>query len=234
MVAAVRQRRIGLTGGIASGKSTVARLLSERFALPVLDADTYARAALAPGSPLTQAVLRRYGERILPKPSDRTPGSGSTAGPRPPEGQDGPDGPAESTPPAPTDAAPAIDRAALGRIVFADPAERRWLEERIHPLVRRRFAEELERLSDAPVVVLMIPLLFEAGLEGLCDEIWVVSCDEEEQRRRLMARDQLTAAEAESRIAAQWPLARKRQLADVLIDNSGDEQHLIDQLETAL
>jgi dephospho-CoA kinase len=191
------QRRIGLTGGIASGKSTVARLLRERFALPVLDADLYARQALAPGTPVSRAVEARYGEGVL-LPSG------------------------------------AIDRAALGRIVFAAPAERRWLEERIHPLVRRRFREELQRREGAPVVVLMIPLLFEAGLEGLCDDVWVVSCAEEQQRRRLRARDRLSAAEADERIAAQWPLARKRELADVVIDNSGDGQHLIAQLEAAL
>ena len=113
------QRRIGLTGGIASGKSTVGRLLAAR-GLPLLDADGFAREALAPGSPGAQAVLARYGT---------------------------------------------LDRAALGRIVFADAAERQWLEQLVHPLVRARFAAELERLAAAPVVVLMIPLLFEAGLE---------------------------------------------------------------------
>jgi dephospho-CoA kinase len=195
------QRRIGLTGGIASGKSTVAGLLREHFALPVLDADLYARQALSPGTATTRAVLERYGEWVL-APADRAVS-----------------GPAE----------PAIDRAALGRIVFADSGERRWLEGQIHPEVRQRFAEELDRLGDAPVVVLMIPLLFEAGLESLCDEIWVVSCDEDQQRRRLMARDQLTAKQADARISAQWPLARKRQLADVVIENpspadcSGDQ-----------
>lgn len=213
----VRQRRIGLTGGIATGKSTVARLLRERFALPVLDADRYARQALAPGSAVTRAVLERYGERVLLK------ADGAKAG--------APDG---TSPSAPEQADPAIDRGALGRIVFSDPAERRWLEERIHPLVRQRFAEELERLREAPVVVLMIPLLFEAGLEGLCDEIWVVSCPDDEQRRRLIARDQLTAAAADARIAAQWPLLRKRELADVVIDNSIDCQHLVAQMENVL
>jgi dephospho-CoA kinase len=129
------QRRIGLTGGIASGKSTVGRLLAAQ-GLPVLDADGYAREALAPGSPGAEAVLARYGT---------------------------------------------LDRAALGRIVFADAAERQWLEQLVHPLVRARFAAELERLAAAPVVVLMIPLLFEAGLEELCSEVWLVDCDEAQQ-----------------------------------------------------
>ncbi|MCH9714827.1 MAG: dephospho-CoA kinase [Cyanobacteria bacterium] len=182
------QRRIGLTGGIASGKSTVGRLLAAR-GLPVLDADGFAREALAPGSPGAQAVLARYGT---------------------------------------------LDRAALGRIVFADAAERQWLEQLVHPLVRARFAAELERLAAAPVVVLMIPLLFEAGLERLCSEVWLVDCDEAQQLQRLMARNGLSAAEARARIAAQWPLARKRTLADVVLDNRGGPQQLEGQLERAM
>jgi dephospho-CoA kinase len=179
-----RQRRIGLTGGIASGKSTVARLLADQQGLPILDADVYAREALAPGRPATLAVLARYGERVR--------------------------GPA---------AADSIDRAALGRIVFAEPRERHWLEQLLHPLVRQRFETELVRLAAEPALLLVIPLLFEAGLEGLCREIWLVDCDEAQQRQRLMTRDGLNAAEAEARLAAQWPLSRKRGLADRLIDN---------------
>ncbi len=192
-----RQRRIGLTGGIATGKSTVARLLTDRFHLPVLDADTFARAALAPGTPAARAVLERHGDRV------RQSGS-------------------------------AVDRAALGRIVFADPAERAWLEGLVHPLVRRRFEAELERLAAEPVVVLMVPLLFEAGLESLCDEIWLVDCDERQQLERLMGRDGLDEAQARARIAAQWPLARKRERADRLLANQGDPAALPAQLAAAL
>lgn len=195
------QRRIGLTGGIASGKSSVGRLLAERWGLPVLDADVYAREALAPGTPASAAVLVRHGASVQS--------------------------------PDPTGAA-SLDRAALGRLVFADPVERRWLEALVHPIVRRRFDAELAGLSAAPVVVLMIPLLFEAGLEGLCSEVWLVDCDEAEQLARLMARDQCNEADARARIAAQWPLARKRPLADWLIDNRGEQAELITQVERAL
>jgi len=192
------QRRIGLTGGIATGKSTVAQLLSEPFGLPVLDADLYAHEALAPGTPGAQAVLERYGDAVRNR---------STIG---------------------------LDRAALGRIVFADAAERRWLEGLVHPLVRQRFAAELEQLAAAPVVVLMIPLLFEAGLEALCTEIWLVDCPEAEQLRRLRSRDGLGEVEARARLAAQWPQQRKRALADVVIDNSDGQEPLADRLARAL
>ncbi|MCP9916383.1 dephospho-CoA kinase [Cyanobium sp. ATX 6F1] len=193
-----RQRRIGLTGGIASGKSTVGRLLIERHGLPLLDADAFAREALAPGSPGARAVAERYGDLV--------------AGGNPVQ----------------------VDRAALGRIVFADSAERTWLEGLVHPAVRARFEAELARLVAEPVVVLMVPLLFEAGLEGLCSEIWLVDCDPEEQRERLMTRDGFSRAEAEARLAAQWPLERKRARADVLIDNRGAPEGLEVQVQRAL
>jgi dephospho-CoA kinase len=115
----------------------------------------------------------------------------------------------------------AIDRAALGRIVFHDPAERRWLEQLIHPIVRERFDQELSLHAKTPAVVLMIPLLFEAGLESLCSEIWLVDCDESQQLERLIARDSLSPDAAQARIAAQWPLSRKRGLADHVISNRG-------------
>jgi dephospho-CoA kinase len=195
-MAALPQYRIGLTGGIASGKSSVGRLLEAR-GLPLLDADAFAREALAPGSAGALAVLERYGDGV------RAPGGG-------------------------------IDRAALGRLVFADPAERHWLEQLVHPIVRSRFDAELQRHAAAPAVVLMIPLLFEAGLEGLCSEIWLVDCDAAQQLQRLMARDGLSVADAQARIAAQWPLARKRELADVVLNNRGDAQQLAAQVERAL
>ena len=198
------QRRIGLTGGIATGKSTGGRLL-EAEGLPVLDADHYAREVLAPGSPGAAAVLERYGDSV------RADGTGREW--------------------------PTVDRGALGSIVFSDPAEKHWLEELVHPLVRQRFDQALAELVAEPTVVLMIPLLFEAGLEGLCSEIWLVDCDEAQQLERLMQRDGLSTVEAEARINAQWPLAKKRPLSDVLIDNRvsiSSEKHLRQGIQIAL
>ena len=90
------------------------------------------------------------------------------------------------------------------------------------------------RLNTMPAVVLMIPLLFESGLEALCSETWLVDCDESQQLQRLMARDQLSETEAQARMNAQWPLERKRHLADVLISNRGDAAALNVQLAAAL
>lgn len=192
----VAARRIGLTGGIASGKSSVGRLLAAR-GLPLLDADVYAREALAPGSPGAGAVLQRYGAGIRALGGE-------------------------------------IDRAALGQIVFGDGAERRWLEQLLHPVVRACFKIKLQELAAEPVVVLVVPLLFEAGLETLCSEVWLVDCDETQQLQRLMARDGLGEADARARIAAQWPLARKRQLADVVLNNRGEPEQQAAEVEQAL
>jgi len=115
----------------------------------------------------------------------------------------------------------AIDRAALGQIVFQDAAERKWLEQLIHPLVRECFDQALSLHAKTPAVVLMIPLLFEAGLEALCGEIWLVDCDESQQLERLITRDGLSHEAAQARIAAQWPLSQKRALADQVISNQG-------------
>ena len=201
------QRRIGLTGGIATGKSSAGHWLASVARLPVLDADRYAREALAPGSPGAQAVLVRYGAAVL-EPAGAASGA--------------------------CEAAMVLARSALGRIVFNDPAERLWLEQLVHPLVRARFDQELAAGADAPVLVLMVPLLFEAGLTGLCSEVWLVDCDEDQQLQRLIARDHCSEAEARARIAAQWPLEQKRPLADCLLNNSGSPVELVRQLAIAL
>ena len=182
------QRRIGLTGGIASGKSSVGRLLEAR-GWPVLDADQYARDALAPNTAASQAVAHHFGAAV-----------GTAAD---------------------------LDRKALGRIVFSDPDQRRWLEALIHPVVRERFQHELAELKTEPVVVLMIPLLFETGLEALCSEIWLVDCEPRQQLERLMLRSGMNEADAQARLAAQWPLSRKRPLADRVIDNRGTADALV-------
>ncbi len=182
------QRRIGLTGGIATGKSSVGHYLAEQHALAVLNADLYAREALAPGSAATKAVLQRYGKAVAAESQNN---------------------------------ATSLDRSALGQIVFNDAAERHWLEQLVHPIVRQRFDAELARLAETTPVVLMIPLLFEAKLTDLCSEVWLVDCNSAQQCQRLMDRNELSHQDSERRIAAQWPMSQKRDLADLVIDNNG-------------
>jgi dephospho-CoA kinase len=190
----MQQRIIGITGGIATGKSTVSEYLNTAYRLPILDADIYAREALTVD--LIAAIASRYGDRILQ--SDRT-----------------------------------LDRAELGKIIFQDAAERQWLEAQIHPFVRDRLQAEAEQHQPS-TVIMVVPLLFETGMQDLVTETWVVTCTAEQQLERLMQRNHLSEREAKLRIASQMPLAQKIAIADVVIDNSDSEAELFKQIDTAM
>jgi len=194
-----KQRRIGLTGGIATGKTTVSRYLEQKYQLTVLDADRYARQVVEPGSPVLVSIVQRYGSGILLE-------NGT------------------------------LDRPQLGRIIFEDVAERCWLEAQIHPLVQRCFEQALTQREAEPIVVLAIPLLFETGyhLTPLVTETWVVFCTAQQQRDRLMARNQFTATEAQVRIEAQYPLEDKCALADWVLDNTTTLAALYQNIDRAL
>lgn len=181
-------KRIGLTGGIASGKSTVARLLEAR-GVPVIDADQIARQVVEPGSPGLAAIRSRWPGVV----------------------RDG-----------------ALDRKALGAIVFADPAERRALEAITHPLIRteaaRRFARARE--AGASVVVYEAALLFENDLDRELDATILVAAPVEAQIERMRRRDGLSQEEAEARLRAQMPLDEKRRRATFVVENDGDLERL--------
>ena len=177
--------RIGLTGGIASGKSTVAAMLADLGAV-IIDSDRLAREVVEPGTDGLDRIRRRFGDAVI-----------------------GPDG--------------RLDRAALGRIVFGDVAARSELEAIIHPAVRRR-AAELEAAADPDaVVVQMIPLLVETGQAQNFDKVIVVDVPAAVQRERLMARNRMSADEADARITAQADRAERLAAADLVIDNSNPD-----------
>lgn len=111
-----------------------------------------------------------------------------------------------------------LNRRALGEEIFRDPAARAALEGAIHPRVRRAL-EEAVRTSRARVTVLDVPLLFEAGLDALCDETWAMSADEETQLARICARDGLSAGQARARISGQMSMAERNARADRVIDS---------------
>ena len=116
-----------------------------------------------------------------------------------------------------------LDRAALGRVVFGDPAALRDLEALVHPAVRPRILEAIEaaEASGAEAVAIEAIKLVEGGLAGLCDEVWLVACDPAVQRERLLARG-TPASEADQRIAAQAEMSeRLRPSATRVLDTSG-------------
>ena len=184
--------RIGLTGGIGAGKSTVAREL-ERLGALVVDADAIAREVVAPGTPGLAAVVAEFGDSVLT-----------------------PDG--------------SLDRPALGRIVFADPAARARLEAITHPLIR---AESARRAAAAPpgaVVVHDVPLIVERGLAAQYDLVVVVGADEDVRLERLVRDRGMTREDALARIRAQATDAERRAVADVWLDNSGTQEELLAQV----
>jgi dephospho-CoA kinase len=113
----------------------------------------------------------------------------------------------------------ALDRRALGEIVFRDPVCRRALEAIIHPAVQRDTLHEIEKAGEegARIVFMEVPLLYETGMDALCGEVWVAYLDAETQTLRLMNRDRLTREQAEARIQSQMPLEEKAKRADVVI-----------------
>uniref|UniRef100_UPI0013BE988C dephospho-CoA kinase n=1 Tax=Carboxydothermus ferrireducens TaxID=54265 RepID=UPI0013BE988C len=189
---------IGLTGGIASGKSTVSRILQE-LGFAIIDADRIARDILTPGHPAYQKVIDTFGKNILTE-----------------DGQ--------------------IDRAKLGKIVFGNREKLLVLNSITHPEVLKEIRKKIKELTSSGIdwIVLDIPLLFEAKMTSLVDEIWVVYVPEEEQLKRLMARNGFSRDEALARIRAQMPLEEKVKLADVVIDNSGSIESTREQILTIL
>ena len=196
-----RPVRIGLTGPIGCGKSTIAGWLAELGAR-VIDADQVAREVTPPGSAPLASVVRAFGAGIL-----RADGT--------------------------------LDRAALGRIVFADPAALARLESIIHPAVRPRIlalVAEAER-SGAPAVVIEAIKLVEGGLAALCDEVWLVACSPDVQlaraRARAAARGEATT-DADERVAAQGDLvARLTPFATRIIDTTGSLAESRSRVSTA-
>ena len=116
-----------------------------------------------------------------------------------------------------------IVRAALGEIVFADPARLRQLEGITHPAIRRRIDQGI-RAADAPVVVIEAIKLLEGELKNAVDSVWVVDASPETQRQRLMSARGMSMEEAERRITLQNSQADKLRQADVVIRNDGDMQ----------
>ncbi|PPF12372.1 dephospho-CoA kinase [Rathayibacter sp. AY1G1] len=177
---------VALTGGIASGKSTVARRLAEHGAV-VVDADVLAREVVEPGEPALAAIAERFGPSVI-----RADG--------------------------------ALDRPALGAIVFSDAAARADLNAITHPAVtlrsQRLFAEAAEA-DPAAVVVYDVPLLAEGRGAGEFDEVVVVHAPQHLRIERLVALRGLTEEEARARVSSQASDEERLALADVVIDSSG-------------
>lgn len=181
---------IGITGGIASGKSTVSQYLKE-MGFFVVDADLLSKDALTVDKSCIQQVLLLF---------DCVDEAGN------------------------------IDRAKLGAIIFNDKNAQAQLESIVHPYVIKKMKEAIQNNKEE-WLFLDIPLLYEAHLEYLCDRILVVYVEEQIQLERLKKRNALSTEEAKARINSQMSLIEKKQKANYIIDNNGNQEDLIRQVD---
>lgn len=114
-----------------------------------------------------------------------------------------------------------LDRKKLGAVVFNDKTALDDLNHIVHPAVIRECRRRIAEFKDAAMVAVLVPLLFEAGLEGEYDEIWTVTARDEVVRERLKARDRISDEEADKRIKSQFSQKEKIARSHHVIDNSG-------------
>ncbi|KAF2455472.1 dephospho-CoA kinase [Lineolata rhizophorae] len=220
----------GLTGSIATGKSTVSSILRDPpYNLPVIDADVLARKVVEPGTPGYAAIVSHF----APSTPDLLVPAAECGG-----REDGPGGLGRP-----------LNRPALGRRVFgggdATVKDRKVLNGIVHPAVRREIYKAMLRayLRGNWAVVLDIPLLFESGWERLCGTVLVVAVSEPEvQTRRLRERDpHLSEEDARNRVMSQVDVREKAEHAlrrgpgaGVVVWNDGDKEDLKKEVERVM
>ena len=187
------QRRIGLTGGIASGKSTISEYIKTHTKFPILDADNISKELIKPNTIGYKKILDYFGNQIIDKKSSEK----------------------------------AINRKVLRKIIFENEKDRAWVQKLLHPLIKDTMIKECNQYKNNEIILLVIPLLFEAKFEDICTEIWLVKCTEEKQIKRLVKRDKISEEEARSIIKLQLNFEAKTKLSDVILDNSDNRNQWI-------
>ncbi len=173
---------IGITGGICSGKSSVAAYWSRCFQLELIDLDAICRDLLTLEQPGWLALKKHYGHRFF-----------TSAG--------------------------HLDRPGFRTTLFSDQTLRDEINSILHPLAGAHMQHEYHRAKKS-VVLVEVPLLFEAGWEQKVDRIVVVYATGKIRCKRIVNRDEVNRNEAEQAMSIQWPLRRKIEAADHVIDNS--------------
>ncbi|MEZ9593913.1 dephospho-CoA kinase [Shewanella sp. 10N.261.52.F9] len=174
---------IGLTGGIGSGKTTVANIFAEQ-GVTLVDADIVARDVVATGSDGLKEIVTHFGEQIL--------------------SADG-----------------GLDRAKLREVIFNNDSERLWLNSLLHPMIRESMLQQCKE-AQSDYVIMVVPLLFENGLDRLVDRTLLVDISPELQQKRTVDRDLVTAQHVKNIIGSQASRAEKLSKADDVIDNQGE------------
>lgn len=185
---------LGITGGIATGKSTVVAF--KKAGYPIVDGDVIAREIVAKGQPALAAIVETFGPEIV-----LTTGE--------------------------------LDRKKLGQLIFSSSQKRELLNETLKPFLRKEILRQIEEAKKkaASLIIVDIPLLYEAHYEAIMDQVAVVYVPEKIQKERLMARNHLTEEEAQQRIASQWPIETKKERADIVFDNQGTREETEQQVK---
>ena len=184
---------IGITGGIASGKSTVTNFLRKQ-GFQVVDADAVVHQLQKPGGRLFEALVQHFGQEIILENGE-------------------------------------LNRPLLASFIFSNPEEREWSRITQGEIIREELATLRDQLVQTKEIFFMdIPLLFEQDYVSWFDETWLVYVDRDVQVERLMKRNQLSKDEAEFRLAAQWPLEKKKNLASHVLNNNENQDQLLTQV----
>lgn len=205
---------LGLTGGIGTGKTTAAEyLVSKGF--EHIDADAIGRELTATGSPVLRILEETFAER-----SSKRSFLGK---------------------PTVINADGSLDRKALASIVFSDPEEKRKLDGIMFPAIARIISERIEDAGrwiedggSGKRLLLDAPLLFEAGLDRLCNKVLLITCDLDTRVDRVTERDDSTREDVHARIRSQMSDEDKMTRADYVVDNSGSIHSLRVQLDDIL
>ena len=184
--------RIGLTGGIASGKSTVADMFAE-LDVTIIDTDLIAREIIEPGEPALDDIRHEFGDAVFDDDGN-------------------------------------LDRSAMRRIVFADGDARKRLESITHPRIQA-VAYEQAANAGGPYQIIVVPLLTQSPIRDFVDRILVVDCDEKNQIRRLVARDNESEGQARRILAAQASRDERLEIADDVLRNDGDIEATLKQVQ---
>lgn len=182
---------VGLTGGIGSGKTTVANLFAD-LGVTIIDADVIAREVVAPDSVGLQQLVEHFGSEMLN---------------------------ADGT----------LNRAKLRQIVFAETAQRLWLNQLLHPMIRQRLLAQA-KAATSPYAIMVVPLLFENGLECLVNHTLVIDIGKAVQIRRTIDRDHVSQAQVINIIDSQISREQRLAKADDVINNEGDVESLKSQI----
>ena len=184
------QKRIGLTGNIASGKSTIAEYIANTKNLKVLNADNYSKKFLNSRSETYEKIINYFGNDIVDQSSTSE----------------------------------RINFKSLKKIIFNNERKKKWIENTLHPLIKRKMIEDCKKYKDNKLLILEIPLLFEAKFESLCTEIWLIKCSRENQIQRLINRDKISREDAEKIINIQSNSIKKEEKSQIILENNEQDK----------